>query len=417
MTFHLQPWLLEWFQLVKIVNIPPVFYGPDGSGENDRTNSGETEMKKSMKMFAGLALAASFGSSAIAADAIRFDPDGAGGDPAINNVLAFDWAPGNVLAVGGNAAVQNFINSATANGNAVTIGNNTIFGTQIGNNTPTQQDVYSVYYQAKLAGFQLVGGDPQNPVTSAGLNSTYEITAVARFDERIDSILFNNTTGTAQVNFEFVPSATQYLEIYHGGGANFNVNELAGTGFNDGTLILEASLISNNFLSAFSALRGSGQVAVTELLDQAGLDDYNGQLTIRGGGNIDFNADIDSFDSTFFVDVLSAIDFKSNTTGNLKLPFEQQEPGAAFLVDADGTALGAIPVSAGIGNPLDPIVGIGTVNGGLASEGGGNSIQFQADVSTSFQRVPGVVPEPATAALGLMALAGLALRGRRRQNV
>ena len=382
-------------------------------------------MKKSMKMFAGLALAAGFSSSAIAADAISFDPDGVGGDPVIHNVLSFDWSPGNTLAVGGNAAVQTFLATSQAVHNIVNTATNAFIRFEItapgvnpsvgvGEKISTSQfgggtsNTFSVFYHAKLAGLNLVGGTPGSPVAPAGMNSIYEITAVARFDERVTSILIDNSTNTATVNFAHSTNANEYLEIYFGKGASFNASDLAGTGFNDGTLILESTILESTFISNFaSILRGP------VLLDQANLDNYLGQLSVEGSGTTRFNGAVDAFDSTFFVDVLSTLGFENSTNGNQKLPFEEAEPSANFLVGSAGSALGVLPVAAGVGNPLDAILGVGTINGGVIGQGGGNSIQFQADVNTSFTRVPGVVPEPATAALGLMALAGLALRGRR----
>lgn len=381
-------------------------------------------MKKSMKMLAGLTLMAGAGSSAFAADAITFDPDGAGGDAAVNNVVGFDWSPGNALAVGGNAAVWTYINTGTTvhtifntatsavrvvSGPAGTTpgalgANEIVAGTSVVGGTVVP---FSTFYQAKLTGLLIDG--IASPVSPPGLNNTYELTAVARFDEQVSSISINPNTGAAIVTFQHVPSASEYLEIYFGSGAQKNADDLLGTGFNDGTLVLESDIVSSFFASNFETLNAVG------LLDTSSIDNYNGQISVVGSGSVRFDGEVTDFDSTFFVDVLSTLGFSASTNGNLKLPFAEVNPGEAFLIGSDGTAAGEIPLLAGAGNVFDPVTGIGTINGGQFGPRfpGGASVQFQADVNTSFTRVPGVVPEPATAALGIMALAGLALRGRR----
>ncbi len=391
-------------------------------------------MKKCMKRFAGLALAVGCSSSAFAADAISFDPDGPGGDAAIHNVVTFDWTPGNTLAVGGNAAVQTFIGTSTGIHSIVnTVTSDVRVEITAGGDPPTlgadeamltsqfvggTSNPFSVFYQAKLAGFVKVGGDPGSPESPPGLNTSYEITAVARFDERVSTVFVDFDAGTANVNFAHVPSAGEYLEIYYGEGLAFNASDRDGTGFNDGVKILEADILAGPglFVSNFAASINLNGDFLTTVLDQFAGNDYGAQMTITGIGSTQFTAQVTDFDPTFFIDVLSTIDFIAETENTQGLPFTKVDPSSAFLVNSDGTALNEIPVVAGAGNPADPIYGVGSVNGGIIGLGGGASIQFQSDASTSFERVPGIVPEPASAALGLIALAGLALRGRRGRN-
>ena len=385
-------------------------------------------MKKNrnMKLAAGAMLFAGMAMPALGADAITFDADGLGGDAAVANVLSFDWSPGNTLAVGGNAAVQTFLASAQGVHNIVDSVTNVFIRFEItapgvsptvgvGEKISTSQfgggvsNPFSVFYQAKLAGLNLQGGLPGSPFKPAGLNSTYELTAVARFDERVTSILVDNVAGSTTVNFAHSTNANEYLEIYHGTGATFNASDLLGTGFNDGARILESDILATTFISNFAGVPG------TVIFDQANGNNYLGQLSTVGSGTTRFDGAVTGFDSTFFVDVLSVVGFTDSTNGNQKLPFEEAEPSAKFLAGSAGTALAFIPVAAGAGLPGDPILGIGTINGGVIGAGGGNSIQFQADVNSSFERVNRVVvPEPATAALGLMGLAGLAFGRRRR---
>ena len=384
-------------------------------------------MKKNrnMKLAAGALLLAGMSVPAFGADAITFDPDGAGGTAPVANVVGFDWSPGNALSVQGNQAVWTYITSGTTVHTIFNTATNAVrvvsgpfgttpgvlAGTEIVTNTSVVGGTvvpFSTFYQAKLTGLLLDGNS--SPVAPAGLNTTYELTAVARFDEQVQSLSINPSTGATTVTFAHVPTPGEYIEIYYGDGANLDASDLAGTGFNNGTLILESDITSAFFTSNFQSTTAQG------LLDQSSGDNYSGQLTVVGTGSVRFDGEVTAFDAAFFVDVLSTVGFTDSTNGNLKLPFAEVNPGGAFLTGSSGTAAGAVPVIAGAGPTGNPLLDIGVVNGGsfgIPGATGGSSIQFQADVNSSFERVPGVVPEPATAALGLMALAGLALRGRR----
>ncbi len=392
-------------------------------------------MKKNrnMKLAAGFLLMAGLSAPALGSDAITFDPDGPGGNSAISDIVTFDWTPGNTLAVGGNAAVQTFIGTSTGIHSIVnTVTSDVRVEITAGGDPPTlgadeamltsqfvggTSNPFSVFYQAKLAGFVKVGGDPGSPESPPGLNTSYEITAVARFDERVSTVFVDFAAGTANVNFAHVPNADEYLEIYYGAGAAFNASDLNGTGFNDGVKILEADILAGPglFTSNFAASLALDGSLITDVLDKVNPNDYLGLTTITGIGSTQFTAQVTDFDPAFFVDVLSTVGFTAETENTQGLPFTKVDPSSAFLVNSAGTAEFEAPVTSGAGDPTDPIYGIGSVNGQFLGAGGGPSIQFQADASTSFERVSGVVPEPATAALGLMGLAGLAL-GRRRNH-
>src|SRR5205807_1765523 len=104
----------------------------------------------------------------------------------ITGVGAFVWEVANALAVGSNAAGANFLNTQSNPSQRTCTGllsdpNNTCFTT---------------YYQARLEALNLVPGATAGGVTyangfngfkPAGLDSAYEITVVAAFQEQVNS--------------------------------------------------------------------------------------------------------------------------------------------------------------------------------------------------------------------------------------
>jgi hypothetical protein len=271
-----------------------------------------------------------------AATTIQFDTNGAapGG---VLNVSTFDWLPDNVLAKG-------------------SIGPNGII-----TNTP-----FTVFAQAKLGVFRLPGNMVATP-------SIGEFTLVASFQEQA-------FTGGASAILAPLPGGS--VQIYFDPTANSN--QLAGTGYNDGRLILQGSVASGN--GAFTDLtRLLPGFFPNVPLDNFAGNSYPGLLTHQGNGSNTLNINVAFADPTFFLTNITSLNIDANDTGNLAVPFNQAEPAAQ------------------IGGQV-PIRGTGNVNGGNCPTT--CDFQFQTDNATSFN----VAPEPgsvALLALGLLSLGGL----------
>jgi hypothetical protein len=271
---------------------------------------------------------------------ILFDPDGAGAGASPVTIGGLDWAVGNALAINGNQAVANFLaGSGSTN--------------------------FEVRYQAQLSGYIDLGGTTIQPAGITG--GQYEITVVARFFETVV-----NATAGGQVTLGRAADQTgSTFEIYF--DSNPNANNLAGTGFQDGNLILQADLRS---------VVGNFQIqplGATDLFDRVGADNFNGLRTVSGYGGTDASFNTILTNSQFFLSPVTGLNFNINAT----LPFLQQDPSRQFLgyTPSLGTINGALPIGPG---------------------GGGPDFQFQVDGNTAF-----AVPEPGSLVLVTLGAAGL----------
>lgn len=274
--------------------------------------------------------------SAMATSALLFND---GGD--WTSVSSWDWNPGNALAVGAVPLTYDMAN-------------------------PTP---FTLYYQAQLGNFQNAVG---NVIGGLGLNADYEITIQAGFGE----LGFRSDAGSiANANFGLDSnSPVNFINIYL--DYSKNSNNLAGTGFGDGILLMSG--IINASSGGFSVNTAAAPVP----LDGFGVNNYPGQLTVVGSGAATAEAMI-SYVNPTFIDVSTyPIDFYLDMFFNSStvVPFQQQNPAASVA--------GVIP-------------NIGPINGFT-----GPDFLFQADGISSFT----VVPEPSTVillGLGLLGAGGL----------
>jgi MYXO-CTERM domain-containing protein len=291
-------------------------------------------------------------------------------DGVTKTVDSFNFAPGNTIAVG-----------------AIPLTANTPF---------------NFFYQSALQGFSLNG----NTVAFSGLNTTSFITGVVGATEIATNVI-TDAKGNTTAQFSLAPTQTvNYLDFYINTTPS---NAAAGTGFNTGTPILTAHLISNNgvfsdntnttaapplpFQAATVTNPNPMYSGVTTL--QSPLNFTGGPTGQPGGGQVTLTAVVDTVDSA----VISTLAPGEKITlvlgqGNTTDQFQQTPATSQFITNGAGTI----------------VPNIGPVNA-LS----GPDLLFQTNGTFSFT----VVPEPATMALGLLGLGGLAFGRivRRRKTV
>jgi hypothetical protein len=283
------------------------------------------------------------------ADVITFDPDGAGPDPAMQ-ITGFDWAVGNALA---------------KSSLPLTVG-----------------ETFQLYYQAALGGLINTNGIT---VVPAGLNTTYQITAVASITEVVTSVGSNPNTAT----FALAPvQNNSFLEIWTNPAVV--ADNFQGTGFNVGTKILSATPTSSLASSGnFTLAQAPGGGLIFDTFDKVNPAHYPGITTVVGSGSALIGSVVNSQNNSYFLTTVTQGSTAFNTSN--KTPFDTVEPSLQFVGLPNGVAPNIIPV-------------IGTINGV-----NGTDFQFQADANESFAVA---TPEPTSVTLlGMGLAAGFLGRG------
>jgi len=287
------------------------------------------------------------------AGTIEFNPTGSSSSP-VMTIAGIDPGPGNALAVG---AIP------------LTLGK-----------------TFQLYYQATVSDLITPNG---LPVVPPGMSSSYQLTTVGSFTEVVTSL---NASGTL-ATFAVAPtqSANSFFELYYNPAVV--ANNLAGTGFNQGTLILAGKpSITAASIGVYSLSTTSTGSPVTTPLDQFISNHYPGISTVAGSGSAMLTADVTYLDPAFFKTPISQLHFNSS----LVTSFDQVSPSALFAGLPGGGAPNITP-------------DLGTINGF-----NGKDFQLQADANFSF--TPSSIPEPASiiqASLGLIAVLSLAAWVRR----
>lgn len=319
---------------------------------------------------------------------VLFDPDGVGPLPAMD-LGALDWFVTSGVAVGGNAAISNF---STGSG-------------------PTTFDILT---HARLTATSDQQGNPNTP---AGLNTTYEITMVARFQERVTSV--SGTTAT----FATTGTGPTFLEIFY--GVPRDSIDVSGSGFNNGDVILRGTTVPAGITGSFTVTNST-----PVRLDQFNTDDYPGQLTVTGrGDNEALPVGGITTDPAFFRTPLATMGITFNNISQA-LPFNTVNPSDCFTQNASGVPVVGPAMAVSPPQPCAPIHILGPYSantpdafGGLVPVtgpvnglfgGGGPDFVFQTDYNAAVS--PAQLPEPGSLALFGMGLLGLSLGAFRRRR-
>jgi len=233
---------------------------------------------------------------------------------------------------------------------------------------------FQLDYQANIPA--LIGTNGLD-FTPPGLGSTYQLTVVGSFTEVVTSLSSSGSVAT----FALTPmqSSNSFFELYYNPTVVYN--NLAGTGFNVGTLVLAGTPAANLASVSVYSLSTSGGSPVIGPFDEFSHK-YPGISSVDGSGSSLLTANITYFNTAFVGTPISEVMFNSS----IVTPFDEVSPSALF-VGSSGTA------------PPTVTPNIGTINGV-----NGKDFQFQADANLSF--TPGPIPEPASVILASLGLLG-----------